>query len=64
MRIRNLHAQGLYEQALKILRQNKSADRTLTKQALQSYGELLNQMNQKEAANKIYAEAQRLSLKY
>lgn len=54
-------AQSLYERALTQLRKKPRIDRSVTKQALESYGQMLNQMNQQERAKKIYDEARELS---
>ncbi len=54
-------AQSLYERALSRLRKKPRIDSSVTKQALESYGQMLNQMNQQEKAKKIYDEARELS---
>lgn len=54
-------AQSLYESALSLLRKKPRIDSSLTKQALENYGQMLNQMNQQEKAKKIYDEARELS---
>ncbi|MBP9089756.1 hypothetical protein KBI23_01920 [bacterium] len=54
-------AQSLYENALAGLRKSPPASGGILKQALEGYGQLLNQMNQQEKANKIYDEARELA---
>ncbi len=56
-----IQAQSLYESALTQLRKKPRMDSSVTKQALESYGQMLNQMNQQEKAKKIYDEARELS---
>ncbi len=54
-------AQSLYENAITRLRKSPPSSRGILKQALEGYGQLLNQMNQQEKANKIYDEARELA---
>ena len=55
-------AQSIYEDALAFLRKNPKADHAVMRQALESYGQMLNQMSQPAKAEKIYAEARSISL--
>ncbi len=56
-------SQSFYEKALSILRNNPRANGSLTRQALEGYGQLLNEMKQTAKADKIYDEARKLTLR-
>jgi len=58
-----LEAQSLYERALATLRKSPHTDPSDTIGALESYGQILNQMKQEAKAVKIYDEAKVLSRK-
>lgn len=54
-------AQSLYEIAITRLRKSPPSSRGILKQALEGYGQLLNQMNKEDKAKKIYDEARELA---